>query len=40
MANRYFSQYLLNKGVLAPENAGEMLAKYLHVTPDLSVLFL
>ena len=40
MANRYFSQYLLNKGVLAPENAGEMLAKSLHVTPDLSVLAL
>ena len=40
MANRYFSQYLLNKGVLTPENAGEMLAKSLNVTPELSVLAL
>ena len=40
MANRYFSQYLLNKGVLTSDNAGRMLAKSLNVTPELSVLAL
>lgn len=37
MANRYFSQYLLNAGILTPENAGEMLAKSIGVKPDLAV---
>lgn len=33
MASRYFSQYLLNKGVLSPDNAGSILAKTLDVKP-------
>lgn len=40
MANRYFSQYLLNEGILTPENAGLMLAKSISVEPDLTVVAL
>ena len=40
MANRQFSQYLLNRGILSSDNAGRVLAKSLHVVPDLAVLAL
>ena len=40
MTNRQFSQYLLNRGILSSDNAGRVLAKSLHVVPDLAVLAL
>lgn len=40
MANRQFSQYLLNRGILSSDNAGRVLAKSLHAVPDLAVLAL
>ena len=40
MANRQFSQYLLNKGILSSDNAGRILAKSLHAVPKLSVVAL
>lgn len=40
MANRYFSQYLLNKGVFTLDNAGSILARSLDAVPELSVLVL
>lgn len=40
MANRQFSQYLLNSGILSPENAGRILAKSLSATPEPFVLAL
>lgn len=38
MGNRYFSQYLLNKGVLTPDNVGYILPKSAHAVPTIAVL--
>ena len=40
MANRQFSQYLLNRGILSLDNAGRILAKAMHAVPKLSVIAL
>ena len=38
MVNRFFSQYLLNKGILTPENVGSVLAKSLDAVPGKDIL--
>jgi hypothetical protein len=38
MGNRYFSQYLLNTGVLESSNIGYVMPKSAHVVPQLHVL--
>lgn len=38
MGNRYFSQYLLNKGVLTPDNISYILPKSANAVPTLTVL--
>lgn len=40
MGNRYFAQYLLNKGILTADNAAEILSECRHVTPDITVIAL
>ncbi len=38
MANRFFSQYLLNKGIISPENTGSILAKSLDAVPGAEII--
>lgn len=38
MANRFFSQYLLNKGILTAENTGSILAKSLGAVPGAEII--
>lgn len=40
MANRYFSQYLLNKGILTADNVSSILAECRALEPDLSMMAL
>ncbi len=38
MANRFFSQYLLNEGIISPEDVGSVLAKSLDAVPGAEII--